>query len=872
MTGQWLIGGAMRVTRVLNDAEVSQINAEHGVSDLPRKVPLDLKALGFGQGSAARSGGARFATGRGEPVSNPDELAQPSGDSGAFDETAYRPAVVAWAKARFGDERAPDGSAAWQNMVKWFGGSQVTDENEEPLTVYHTSFDADQITSFAEGKGKDGDTQRGIELTYFADDELQASLITSAKRKVSAWLKIDSPLDLGRLDVTDEYYPWELEEQLAWHGLSGVTIDESIVSGQRQETPNDNEKIALWEVLRKVNSSKHNIFARMQERGFDGIKTDEANGTWITLHGDQIKSVDNTGAFSPSPDIRFSLSLPPWLGGPPTVLHAGNESIRKANITLWDKAKSQLRRQLSPGGNLPRQVFGLKVDRDSQFEAAEMDIRSLLSHFDRVVQEAYGKAFDKLPVPDQALLGEALRFNDAAAMDQRIPEPVRLEVIKMRQYIDRLSGDYVSILFDEANALLADGKVEQAAQRAVLLTTIANNIGEYVHRSYRAFDDPKWVERVPDQVLNEARAYITARREQQAQKYDRWAAKADARGEADKADRHRGRAAVRRDPARVDKTLRLILTEGKAFDSMEAFVKESKLGQMDLSILKHRKDIAAEIRALLGEYTDPRLNFAKSATKMSRLIWNNLFLKRVLDIGDGEFLFRDKEAAPMAVTRQIAASPAYAPLNGYYTTPEIEEAFRDILGKEEMADWYRAVVQANGLVKFGKTILSPTTAMRNWMSSYFFTVANGHFNMRPMDTAWKAWHEYRLDQDQGRLFAYLRKLKTLGVVYDTPFAGEMMRLLEDARLENKFQPEQWTKVKSAIDVARKFYGFGDDFWKIVGFENEKALLIKYKGMSEADAETAAAERIRNTYPTHGRPVRAKPAPVPAGGVFRLVPG
>lgn len=47
MTGSWLIGGAMRVTRLLGDAEVEAINAEAGVADLPRANALDLDSYGF---------------------------------------------------------------------------------------------------------------------------------------------------------------------------------------------------------------------------------------------------------------------------------------------------------------------------------------------------------------------------------------------------------------------------------------------------------------------------------------------------------------------------------------------------------------------------------------------------------------------------------------------------------------------------------------------------------------------------------------------------------------------------------------------------------------------------------------------------------
>jgi hypothetical protein len=49
MTGNWLIGGSMKVNRVLPDKEVAAINKAAGVADLPRQQPQDLGKLGFGK-------------------------------------------------------------------------------------------------------------------------------------------------------------------------------------------------------------------------------------------------------------------------------------------------------------------------------------------------------------------------------------------------------------------------------------------------------------------------------------------------------------------------------------------------------------------------------------------------------------------------------------------------------------------------------------------------------------------------------------------------------------------------------------------------------------------------------------------------------
>ena len=52
MTGNWLIGGSMKVNKVLSDAEVERINKKAGMADLPRTEPFAKKTFGFAQGGA----------------------------------------------------------------------------------------------------------------------------------------------------------------------------------------------------------------------------------------------------------------------------------------------------------------------------------------------------------------------------------------------------------------------------------------------------------------------------------------------------------------------------------------------------------------------------------------------------------------------------------------------------------------------------------------------------------------------------------------------------------------------------------------------------------------------------------------------------
>ena len=50
MTGNWLIGGSMKVNRMLSDKDVAKINKAAGAADLPRQKPFNPKKFGFAEG------------------------------------------------------------------------------------------------------------------------------------------------------------------------------------------------------------------------------------------------------------------------------------------------------------------------------------------------------------------------------------------------------------------------------------------------------------------------------------------------------------------------------------------------------------------------------------------------------------------------------------------------------------------------------------------------------------------------------------------------------------------------------------------------------------------------------------------------------
>jgi len=54
-----------------------------------------------------------------------------------FVENNFRPEIISWAKDKFADLLAPDGSTVWKNFTEWFGDSKVVDAEGKPLIMYH---------------------------------------------------------------------------------------------------------------------------------------------------------------------------------------------------------------------------------------------------------------------------------------------------------------------------------------------------------------------------------------------------------------------------------------------------------------------------------------------------------------------------------------------------------------------------------------------------------------------------------------------------------------------------------------------------------------------------------------------------------------
>lgn len=575
-------------------------------------------------------------------------------------------------------------------------------------------------------------------------------------------------------------------------------------------------------VSRGTRQEQFNILARLSNQPSERLA-----GILYSLAPDTEPETRPSGGFSVSGAMeKMGLGKDNRGASLPPNVRAAYDMLGGKNKTFAEKIKQEVKRQLAPGGLLPREIFDLKIARDAEMNSEDNQQRYILEDFYAQVVEVYHKPYTELRASTRKEIDDYLKGDRT---NVKLTDSMVEVLGRMRKHIQNLSAKYMDELLLDAASLEAKGKTAEADEKRRLISTIAENFDTYLHRSYRAFDDPDWPKKVPPEVYQTAVDYL-------AKQYA---------GSDPVEESH-----IREATKKVD----LMLHEGTAYDSMAKFIAESKLGSKDLSVLKKRKQISPEIRALLGEYEDPAINYAKSVSKMTRLVSNTGFLRQMRDISlELGYLYEEKDR-PLGANKKIAAdgSEVYSPLNGLYTFPEFEQALRDAVGSNKEPDWYKWIVTANAAVKYGKTVLAPTTAMRNILSASMFCLTSGHWNVAHLDKSIKTVKTYFTGQDVRGSREYITKLLKLGVLYDAPNYRELQDLIKQVNEGESITAKalRKSKIATALNYAQEFYALGDDFWKILGFENEKAMLIKHHSMSEAQAEKEAAERIRNTYPTY----------------------
>ena len=259
---------------------------------------------------------------------------------------------------------------------------------------------------------------------------------------------------------------------------------------------------------------------------------------------------------------------------------------------------------------------------------------------------------------------------------------------------------------------------------------------------------------------------------------------------------------------------------------------------------------------LLGKQANPMQTILGGTAKLSMITRRNLFFQDLIAknkelIANGKkpmFVETADEARlvfgddyqqiriDQAKTLSVAAKGgSINPLNELYTTKGMADALENTSLSFDKAGMLGQLYQSlilypKGLSQIAKTILSPVTHVRNFVSAGAFATANGIIpDGQAIKTAYQALQTpLKGTRQQNDLYEELLKL---GVVNSNVRLGDLTRLLEDVNFGETMTSDKGlrlllkplSKLKS---VSQDLYTAEDDFWKIASWAMEKTRLEK----------------------------------------------
>lgn len=634
---------------------------------------------------------------------------------------------------------------------------------------------------------------------------------------------------------------------------------------------------------------------RLSETGTDWTKKEPD----LSKARDVARAVANSDVFAPTdaeidaelaakPDAPIPETQADAGGTPPpekpsggvTEMFAGGPNpFGKFSNTSTAKIKKWAKKWLTSAGDKPRDV---RRELEIAEGTANAELIEVGRHAKRL--DAAMRGVDKnWRATETAERVDAAFEGDEAALAS-LPAEAQAAVADMRAQLDRVIRSQVKA-----------GGVIDPKEAPAFAKKILESQGSYSRRSYKAYLDPEWADKVPADVrdslfrlwqswaqdmdpadmldlkrsarqrTSEGEAAFRRRREM-----SREIAKLR-RGDPKRAALVKERSSLRRTAksytkeagaARAEVAGRKAL-KGKSDEDIQAEMdatlqsaKEStdnpwkaiaagKLGRKDLSLYKRRKDIPAELRAFLGEVKDPIANYATSVFKIAQNVARHEASANIRKMGLGEFLF-EKPTGDATAKLTAEGNKGLAPLDGLYVTPELKAALVEI-GPGELPAIIKAAARVNGAIKWGKVIGQPWAFMRNLWGNVPMSIANGHLPSYFKSKEWKAaFGEGDLDT--------LKRLKRLGIIDDNISTYEW----EDAKRAAKATPDEIAKgvlapgpAGQGIRGAERLFQAADNAPKIRFFLAEEAALVE-AGYSPAKAESLAADRTRDLMPTPER--------------------
>jgi LysM repeat protein len=386
-----------------------------------------------------------------------------------------------------------------------------------------------------------------------------------------------------------------------------------------------------------------------------------------------------------------------------------------------------------------------------------------------------------------------------------------------------------------------------------LKTTIDDNLGMYLNRTYRIFDDPSYAKNIPQKVQDDAVNYL--------------------KGLKDK----KGNALL--DEEEVGQML-YYLTKGlKNTDERKMFF--NTIGKRGGKILSRRKDIPVQIRALWGEVKDPFKSYVNTFTKSGNLIAEHKFRTEIAE----EALKQGKatretvagfSGKPVRGLDEVDEGISFTestlglggtntninnPLKGLFLDPSWKKAIEqgtDVninAGDGIFGSAVRGWMNLKATSQAAKTVYSVPTHGRNVVGNLFISLANGTVNPNNFRKAFKDLSKrYRgkMTPELREKIGYYQRLGIIDSSLDInslrKAAGEGFKFGPDGLIGKAAEK---SKLKFLNKKTTQLYEAEDNLFKINNFENLKQRYKKaFPDMSEDMLDKFTAQRTRDMMPNY----------------------
>ena len=449
------------------------------------------------------------------------------------------------------------------------------------------------------------------------------------------------------------------------------------------------------------------------------------------------------------------------------------------------------------------------------------------------------------------------------AIYYKIPESVAAPLFQARTLIDELSTELMKY-------------IPKGGEGSELYKTMSENLGRYLNRAYRAFEDQGFK---PDSNLKEKVI------EYYQKKLTKTQAKARLKGEDPPFGEWLDAEGLKA------KATRNLITKYGDMTQIDDYTRNARAAGS--GILKKKVKPPAILREYLGEIKDPGSNVILTISKMANLLSKARFQDRLYEAGKGKYIFRDDELKTEGLMRTFDTQieSINPKLDGMWTDKYTARAIRNeestfsiVHADHAASKLYRGYLRFKGMGQASKTILSHVTHLRNASGGLFFLAANGS-NPFVGGGIIKATNAL-LAKTDAELKVYLDEYTRLGIVNTKVDVNQFRELMKtelnsfkrptslvdldrSPHARNKFDQILGSTadrisnsvLKKAYDATEAIYMATDDFFKIASYESDLAVYKIARGIDESDVSDAGvdalkavkeevAEIVRNTIPNY----------------------